>query len=778
MSKSLLGSLTSFVQLFGRDESGFVINSIEIPLIQRDFAQGRQGEVVSRIRTNFLDALSNALKPDGKAIGLDFVYGDVEKEGPKKGAFYPLDGQQRLTTLFLLHWYFAWRSHIEIKHQPWTNFRYATRPSARLFCERLAEFQPKAGELGDSKKLSVWLTDQSWYLHTWQNDPTIQSMLVILDDMSRRFNDWSREDCLSAWTRLTDEQKPAISFHLLSMEANRLTDDLYIKMNSRGKPLTAFENFKANFETLLKDTHSEAKTNDFATKVDTKWADTLWPYRGDDYLIDDEFMRYFRFIAEVCAWQSGVAFNHKPRTDDLAEMVFGKANIKATDNLDFLLQSFDIWQGKDIKGEFEQIFSSTYDDAKTGLLIFNSFKSAPMNESPVDLFAACCRSYGENRTDWTLSHTLLLFAVLLDRIHNQRENAADFAKQLRILRNLIEASGGGEIRDQKMPELLADVKRVVIDGTLQGVTTFNQAQVSNENEKLALLTQQPAIASVIYRLEDHVLLRGCLSAFDLDQSTASGVLKQRADAFHFLFSQPSCWINLTGALLAIGDYSRTQGQRFSDFGAQKNTDPWRSLLTGSRIQNLDGVLMALLDQLAAANFDLSCLQRIQHSYLQQCSSKVEMDWRYYFVKYPAMREGDSGRYVGVVGQRGGYSICMLNRYQMNSYYRDPYLFAMWRASDVRDVIAEPWPLFYGYETTPRKMVLKNSGLEIQCIDVGLQITNAPNDPTKKAAFDKVSSIHGIGQDGLLKVAQKNGVDTVDRVALGAAFLTDLVEAGL
>jgi len=755
-----------------------VINSIEIPLIQRDYAQGRQGEVVERIRAGFLDALCDAVKPDGKAIGLDFVYGDVEKDGPKKGSFYPLDGQQRLTTLFLLHWYFAWRAHVEIKDQPWTKFTYATRPSARLFCERLAEFQPQVGEIGGSKGLTVWLTDQSWYLHTWQHDPTIQSMLVILDALNQRFFNWSDEDCHAAWNRLAEAQNPAISFHLLPMAANGLTDDLYIKMNSRGKPLTAFENFKANFETLLKKAHPDEKANDFIKKVDTKWADTLWPYRGDDHLIDDEFMRYFRFVTEVCAWQSGVSFNHKPRTDDLAVEVFGGRNPKASDNLDFLLQAFDIWHAKDIKGEFEPILSTTSNGGSARPVIFNAFKNAPQDESPVDLFAACCRSYGEVKTDWSLAHSLLLYAVMLDRIHDQRENAAGFSKQLRILRNLIEASGGGEIRDQKMPELLDDVKRVVVDGTLQGVMTFNQAQVVNENDKQALLAQQPTLVSVIYGLEDHVLLRGCLSVFDLDPATPFGVLKQRADAFHALFSQPSCWIDLTGALLAIGDYSRTQGHRFSDFGAPKNSDPWRGLLTGARILNLVQALMTLLDQVAAAHLDLTCLQTIQQSFLQQCSSKMEMDWRYYFVKYPAMREGDSGRYVGIFGKRGGYSVCMLSRYQMNSYYRDPYLLAIWRASGVGDVIAEPWPLFYGYETTPRKMVLKDSGIKIQCVEDGWQITQSPTDPFQKAAFDQVSLTHGIGQDGLFTVPQNNGVDTSDRVAFGAKVLSALVKAGL
>ena len=53
----------------------------------------------------------------------------------------PLDGQQRLTTLFLLHWYAAKRENIPAgQWEVLKKFSYATRPSARRFCEQLLVF--------------------------------------------------------------------------------------------------------------------------------------------------------------------------------------------------------------------------------------------------------------------------------------------------------------------------------------------------------------------------------------------------------------------------------------------------------------------------------------------------------------------------------------------------------------------------------------------------------------------------------------------------------------
>ncbi|MBX3681637.1 MAG: DUF262 domain-containing protein, partial [Thauera sp.] len=82
---------------------------IQVPLIQRDYAQGRADQ--QEVREEFLAALHEALRlpPEAESLplNLDFIYGSVE--GQVASCFQPLDGQQRLTTLFLLHWYLAWR---------------------------------------------------------------------------------------------------------------------------------------------------------------------------------------------------------------------------------------------------------------------------------------------------------------------------------------------------------------------------------------------------------------------------------------------------------------------------------------------------------------------------------------------------------------------------------------------------------------------------------------------------------------------------------------------
>lgn len=71
--------------------------AVKIPILQRDYAQGRKENLP--ICENFLKALKESILQD-KTINLDFIYGNTIDN-----SFLPLDGQQRLTTLFLLHWY-------------------------------------------------------------------------------------------------------------------------------------------------------------------------------------------------------------------------------------------------------------------------------------------------------------------------------------------------------------------------------------------------------------------------------------------------------------------------------------------------------------------------------------------------------------------------------------------------------------------------------------------------------------------------------------------------
>ena len=296
MSGPVNGYLTSYVGLFVEQSNGAPrIDRVSIPIIQRDYAQGRTDAATAQIRTDFITFLLESLAA-GTPVGLDFIYGKVAD-----GVFHPLDGQQRLTTLYLIHWYVASRAGELNVDAPWTHFTYETRPSARRFCESLVQ-NPFPSVPDDPASLAPspakWIEDQPWFLYTWRNDPTIKSMLVMIDAIHEEWHSLGPAlDAQACWERLTDAESPAISFYLLPLEDMRSEDELYIKMNSRGKPLTPFENFKAHFEQDIRDS---GRADHFARRIDGPWSDLMWRFRGEDDIVDDEFMRYIDYITEIC----------------------------------------------------------------------------------------------------------------------------------------------------------------------------------------------------------------------------------------------------------------------------------------------------------------------------------------------------------------------------------------------------------------------------------------------------------------------------------------------
>lgn len=291
-------------------------NIIEIPIIQRDYAHGRLGK--ENLRKNFLADLKKALDNESPykdtSMKLDFIYGSIEN-----GKLNPLDGQQRLTTLWLLHWYIALRAKQlnEDNCSIFRKFTYETRISSREFCENLC--MPEHFTNYSGNDIVGFITNQTWFYSAWKQDPTIQSMLRmlggtkvadkkgedIIDGIEELFQNTNEDVFKDYWRLLTE--KDAIVFYHLPLSDFGLSDDLYIKMNARGKQLTGFENFKADIigyitkqaqdETIEHSIRTEWEKlldpkNGIPIKLDTDWTDIFWESRSRDNRIDEIFFTF------------------------------------------------------------------------------------------------------------------------------------------------------------------------------------------------------------------------------------------------------------------------------------------------------------------------------------------------------------------------------------------------------------------------------------------------------------------------------------------------------
>lgn len=246
-------------------------NKILIPKIQRDYAQGRAKysksgiEITSekpyQVRMGLVNSLFEGVN-DKVRVDLNFVYGKKDQiDG--KDIFIPIDGQQRLTTLFLFHWYIYQRANIldDVKRLG-DAFSYDTRDTTREFCKelcnkifvgddtRINNMLSAREEEKSIYKLSSQIKDMIWFTSNYSHDPSVKSMLTMLDTIEEKFvfsglyKEATKFVEVSEWLKSSD---CTIVFTYLDVQ-DFDDQDMYIKMNARGKELTNFEIFKARLE--------------------------------------------------------------------------------------------------------------------------------------------------------------------------------------------------------------------------------------------------------------------------------------------------------------------------------------------------------------------------------------------------------------------------------------------------------------------------------------------------------------------------------------------------
>ena len=303
VDKDFSGERMSFIQLIEK-------YNVVVPVIQRDYAQGRTTEKPTEVRKGFVSNLISYLQaPEREIHDLDFVYGTVVDN-----EFIPLDGQQRLTTLFLLHLYVASKSDkyeefVELmKRDGRCRFEYKTRQSSTMFCESLLtekvilpNCNTEEGDVNNTfATLQEKIKDQGWFFLSWLNDPTIAGMLVMLDEMDSQFSEMKDFNFIKAYERLIGNKAP-VTFQMLPLNGYNRTDDLYIKLNARGIHLSDFENFKARLEDWMKDVLANDKLlGEFEKKVDGVWNDYLWQFRNGKDNTDHIMENLFRNFIAYC----------------------------------------------------------------------------------------------------------------------------------------------------------------------------------------------------------------------------------------------------------------------------------------------------------------------------------------------------------------------------------------------------------------------------------------------------------------------------------------------
>ncbi len=622
MATTLHSFMDIFDTRFEDGENSIQLQKIIIPIIQRDYAQGRDNPDVVRVRERFIEALYKAVTEN--PITLDFVYGDIDKEGNMT----PLDGQQRLTTLFLLHWYAAKKENIvKDDYDFLEKFSYETRYSARNFCHKLVNYNPEFKK--DS--LSEEIIDQAWFPLDWKNDPTISSMLRMLDAIHNRF-----KSVTDLWSKL---KEGCITFYFLPIKDMGLTDELYIKMNSRGKPLTLFEHFKAELEREIRNIDDEL-ADKIMRKIDIDWTDLLWKYRNsntgslDDNIIDDEFLRYFKFICDVIYYRKEISAGNRGKdVFELLDLYSSSKSQDAEENIKTLERFFDCWLNIPKYSSPEEFLSSFMADTHENGKILVKFASGS------NIFKDCLHTYSD-RGKFPLNRFVLLYAITTYLQNLDKVTESDFKRRIRIVNNLIQNSRD-EISDRqdrnRMPAILKQTEAIILTGTVNEdiSSNFNVHQIFEEKKKIKYLESHPNMASVMFELEDHDLLKGQISIVGIKNLHYT---KRFKSLFECDKEKVDC------AMMAIGNYGQMEGnKRRYQYGTKSNrSDAWENLFHrsgNSGFEDTKKILISLLDKYE--EFSNEILEKIAKDYLIQC--KENYPFRYYYIKYDEYRPDSYGK---------------------------------------------------------------------------------------------------------------------------------------
>lgn len=636
-----IGKLTTFYDFI----SG---HDIEIPRVQRDYTYGAGTKKTEEVLNSMLSSIRESLL-SGKEMILDFVYGSRNKNN----LYNPLDGQQRLTTLFLLHLYAGWT---EGKDVGIFHFYYSTRGNTADFCKSLISkdrfiFNRVCWKCGRCTKISEQIKDCSFFRPSFNDDPSIRSMLAVLDRIDLKFKDLALDGKL--WDKLTIDCP--VKFFCLDFGRFGLSDDLYIKMNSRGKTLTDYEIFKSQLEKYIDvDLKEKDLMYEFAIKFDTDFTDLVWHERnGDLNVIDDSFVSLFRNLLDLRNFLRG---NSKSliRMDYLGDYIpKEEASGEKDDNPrpSWYLDESDVRFIIDFFDRFYSLYKLgcgneriTANDYIWGKVFYSdNDRCGIRNESgdldkirvfktQINLFRTACS------TPLQYAELVMLYAMfcvlgkypLTDCEEKTIDDWRHNVDSLRHIRNLIENSDDELSRPDYISNILKEVE-LIISGRISEVSrsSFNKVQFLEEQNKELNKERWKSL----FAYENHDIFRGALSLmaynghnsdFNIAEDSIYDLLISRLNKINTIFDNSSRDVEkdklIRATLLSHSNFGQTASpdkRRNRDNRMYGFTpDSWRLLLTNNSYFTQTGILN-LLD-----SADVATLSK--HNTLLPYD-----DWRYY-----------------------------------------------------------------------------------------------------------------------------------------------------
>ena len=339
---------------------------------------------------------------------------------------------------------------------------------------------------------------------------------------------------MNLWNKLVSDNS-LITFYFVELENIGLTDDLYIKMNARGKLLSPFENFKASFQKYINDNQWEKDftiTETFAFKIDSIWTDYFWTYFKKSNTIDDAFMRFISAIAMI---RQALEKSQKPeeRIQTISKLQEDPNSVRpeyfTKSGFAYLTECFDIYNKiTSDRTDVKLKFPLWRHEPRENILFEIVFEDNPYSTIQI------------NSASYTQKVLFFAQTEYLKRV--DQFNFDKFQNWMRVIRNIV--SRGDIDKDGNRPDIIRSPQ--TFDGVISLVSelaegceniynflstltslksAFAKEQIEEEKAKAKLIMSDNNYKELIFKTEDNELLRGRLEfafkCIDYNYSIAS-----------------------------------------------------------------------------------------------------------------------------------------------------------------------------------------------------------------------------------------------------------------
>lgn len=262
---------------------------VVIPGIQRHYVQGANNPKAESVRKQFIKEIFTAIEKKQNEFNLHFIYGPINTNG--EDSFVPVDGQQRLTTLWLIARYAVEKAEPSNRKdllRLLSRFTYEDRINAKRFCQALT-CEDSRWDITQDPNPNILCQD--WFVDYWKEDETVASMIRMLSTI---YEEWNKhQDSITA----EDILEAIASKIRFELKIDAFGDDIYMKMNARGLQLTQWENFKGKFSEDLREDKKE-----WWVKEMEELSNRFFHCSGEQHELPDN--AFFALYARIMAYEA------------------------------------------------------------------------------------------------------------------------------------------------------------------------------------------------------------------------------------------------------------------------------------------------------------------------------------------------------------------------------------------------------------------------------------------------------------------------------------------